>query len=1445
MAKFLGLDLGTNSIGWAIRINDGFEREVYFDKFFTDRFKSQKQIQNEEEIDKDNEIVDNGVIIFKKGVGDGKSGEFSLAAERRNNRSKRRLYNAKRYRKWELLKVLIENEMCPLTKDELKLWSVGYWEKYEDKWKNKGRTYPINNEDFQNWLAFDPTIFGDKGTSTNGKVIRKNPYDLRCELIKQEENNEYIKKLKIGRALYHLVQRRGFKSSRKSGKSTFATNEDIEQLKKKNSNFQISFLAKERLDNGERFRASGVIQRKYFEDEFFAICDKQNLSSSLIENLYKAIYFVRPLRSQKGLVGNCTLEKGRPRIPISHPRFEEFRALQFINNIKWKENDSKEFVEIPIALKKRIFEDMFFRKLVGGKNKGKISGESYFNFEDIIKNYSENGTYEFNYKNLPNVSTCPTIAALMNVFNEEWENKFIQDENNYGINWAGLQIRYNTKDYKNLGRRLKRKIIKGKTTYVATELKKEKTIKVDEIWHLLFDYIQTKDKIEDLEKFCKDVLEFDEDKTRAFCSIDIPQGYGSLSYKAINKILPFLQSGFIYSEAVLFANLKKVLGSEFENKKEDAKTIIAKTIKKTGLIKERYNIVNGLIQSYFAEAETNHAKGADEKIIETAKKETIDRLKKYYGENEWNKKPESEKELIQKEVFNLYIRFLNGEQTKEEKASAKDNYVPEIDYYKLPRLDEAIKHNLKNSFNIAESNLKALYHPSDIEMYPVSRTELKDTNTKILESPQPPSKGWKNPMAMRTLHELRHLINYLLKIGKIDKETKIVIEMARELNDANKRWAIQTYQRYREDENKEFAKAIVGVVKQKYPNLNENDIENINKVRLWWEQVENNEEVYRQIKSLKEDIEKYRLWKEQDCICTYTGKPINITNLFDGTQTQIMHTFPLSASFDSSLANLTVGDAYYNNEIQSNKIPTQLPNYSKDVIINGKTYTAIEPRIEKWKEKVIHFKNLIEENKKRTKKTQDPGTKKNLIQNRHLLQFDYDYWKKKVETFTLTEIPLQWKNSQLIDTQIISKYARAYLKTVFEKVDVQKGTNTDKFKKIYQIKGDEQKDRSKHSHHAQDAAILTLIPNSAKREAILESYYKAEEEKRKFHTKPYESFNSSHILDIEKNVIINHISHDKTLTETIKNIRKRGERTGKKAQGNSIRGQLHKETFFGAIKVLERNEQGFPIKENGKYKILKNKIGEDEIWIVSKKPIKDIKIDKDIIVDDLLKKHIQKQLDNGISLESVTDFNNKPIRHIRIRVKAGVGFLSKDKAMPIKTQTYSSRHTHKNEYLVQNEENYLFLLYEGLNDKNKTIRHYRILNLFDIAQLKIKDINTIKNEPEFKTIKKGKFELSLKVILKAGDKVIFYKESRDEITLENIKYRLYRLYKFNELGENTAYLYLQNHIEARPDNELDKGEKAFDPNKYQPRLEFTADKMNCLFENVDFKIMPDGRIQFE
>ena len=108
MSKTLGIDLGTNSIGMTLRNDDFFEWY--------------------------------GVYTFRKGVGDGKSGEFSLAAERTKNRASRRLYNSRRYRKWETLKVLIENGFCPLSIEEL-----NKWKNYK---KGIGRIFPVNDLDF-------------------------------------------------------------------------------------------------------------------------------------------------------------------------------------------------------------------------------------------------------------------------------------------------------------------------------------------------------------------------------------------------------------------------------------------------------------------------------------------------------------------------------------------------------------------------------------------------------------------------------------------------------------------------------------------------------------------------------------------------------------------------------------------------------------------------------------------------------------------------------------------------------------------------------------------------------------------------------------------------------------------------------------------------------------------------------------------------------------------------------------------------------------------------------------------------------------------------------------------------------------------------------------------------------------------------------------------------
>lgn len=193
-----------------------------------------------------------------------------------------------------------------------------------------------------------------------------------------------------------------------------------------------------------------------------------------------------------------------------------------------------------------------------------------------------------------------------------------------------------------------------------------------------------------------------------------------------------------------------------------------------------------------------------------------------------------------------------------------------------------------------------------------------------------------------------------------------------------------------------------------------------------------------------------------------------------------------------------------------------------------------------------------------------------------------------------------------------------------------------------------------------------------------------------------------------------------------------------------------------------------------------------------------------------------------------------------MRVKAGVGYLSKEKAIEIKKTVYPSKYEHKKEVLTQNEENYLFLLYEGIDENGKIIRSYRILSLFDIAKLGIKSYKQIRNESAFQVINKKNIKLPLKIILKAGDRVILLKENRDELTDKNIKERMFKLFKFNEKGP-TPYLYFQNIIEARPDKELAE-QIEFNPPQYQPRLSLIIDKLKCLFEGIDFEVNPDGTV---
>lgn len=1452
MSKILGLDLGTNSIGIAIRNTDnGKNLEEQLERFAVTRFKS--------------------------GVGNGQSGEFSYAAERTSHRSPRHLYQARKYRIWATLKILIEYGYCPLSKDDLEKWS-----KY-DKAKGLKRQYPVNAEKFEQWVRLD--FDGD------GDIKYSSPFQLRAELMeKQFDFSNETDRFKLGRALYHIAQRRGFRSSKgetikeqeQAENDTNLENEidlstELKKSEEKKSGKLVSYMKEHNLPtigcafhhlekSGIRVRNSEYqAVRSQYKDEIAAIFSFQN-GLNIDSDFYKriisekknegTIFYKRPLRSQKGLVGKCTLEPKKARCPISHPEFEKFRAWCFINNIQYRKNPDDDWQNLTMEQKQKLYQDKFLRT------------KSHFKFQEIrewiekeIKDDTRAYILEYtqkkemrtiNYKDNTNVSGCPITGRLRNLFGENWEQWTLQTSNERANHKTG-EIHTITYD-------------------------------IHDVWHVCFSF----DDPEFVEEFARNELNFDVQQTKQLVSVwgAIAQGYAMLSLKAIRNINRFLLKGLIYTDAVLLAKLPEIFGDKWSENENDVVAQIDDIIAQNRKEKQIYNIANTLISNYksidyddelqynekFAEHDYQYKLQPSD--YDDVKKVTIEAI----GEKTWANKTEAEQNDILSKVAALYQQFF---------------FSQERDYFYLPKLADALAKYLSKRFAfLSEKSLSKIYHPSMIAYYaPAKEQRIEDGRyIKLLGSPV--IGALKNPMAMRVLHTLRRQINYMLKNGFIDEDTRIVVETARELNDANWRWAIKAYQEEREKENKEFEK----IIKVYYP---QRDLaaDDIDKARLLAEQYDipeqgeipndtqkSKKEKIEKVNPYKKDIAKYRLWLEQGCRCIYTGKLINITALFDDNQVDFEHTIPRSISFDNSLANLTVCDAHFNRTVKKNQIPTQLQNYDE-----------ILGRIQPWIHKVETLNNNIEYWEAQSKRAQDKNRKDYCIRQRHLWELERGYWQKKVNAFTTKEVTSGFRNSQLNDTRIITKYAYHYLKTVFNKVEVQNGQYTADFRKMLGIQSiDEKKNRDKHSHHAIDAAVLTMIPVAAKRDRMLELFYQIGEEKKVHNdvTAKTEELhkeiascklgkNVSTVTEIiEQNVLVNLVGKDQTLTPAKRKARSRGkeifvtnskgEKVNKWITGDCIRGKLHKESFFGAIKIAKTDEQGFLIKENGMFVYEKDANGNDIISMVKHVPINSFKNEQDLnkIIDPFVKKSIlqvlAKRKQEGKSFEAAIsepiwlldkDCNEIkqdkkgrklcPIRHVRCRVAAGRGFFTKDKAIEVKEQTYKSNKDYKNYYYAQNDGNYLCLLYERLH-KGKIERQFRLINYFEAVQLKIKNTNDLWQEPYFKTLRNGNKQYNLSAIIKVDTKVLMWDNKPDELLelpQEELCKRLFVVYKFNLKGANC--IYLKNHIEARSDEEIkEKEDTIFDKNKYQAKIIMTANNFNCLIEGRDFEITPMGEIKF-
>lgn len=183
------------------------------------------------------------------------------------------------------------------------------------------------------------------------------PYALRTLAL-----DEYIEPHAIGRAIYHLSQRRGFLSNRKAGtreKEDGAVKEGISELAKRidesKSRTLGEYLYRFASKTDVKLRARWTARAMYLT-EFDSIWKAQAvqhpglLTDHLYRRLRNAIFHQRPLRSQRDLIGACELEDGgeyadiktgelrrvsmRRRAPECFLVSQRFRVVQTINNLE-------------------------------------------------------------------------------------------------------------------------------------------------------------------------------------------------------------------------------------------------------------------------------------------------------------------------------------------------------------------------------------------------------------------------------------------------------------------------------------------------------------------------------------------------------------------------------------------------------------------------------------------------------------------------------------------------------------------------------------------------------------------------------------------------------------------------------------------------------------------------------------------------------------------------------------------------------------------------------------------------------------------------------------------------------------------------------------------------------------------------------------------------------
>ncbi len=409
-----------------------------------------------------------------------------------------------------------------------------------------------------------------------------------------------------------------------------------------------------------------------------------------------------------------------------------------------------------------------------------------------------------------------------------------------------------------------------------------------------------------------------------------------------------------------------------------------------------------------------------------------------------------------------------------------------------------LKETLQKEFSVSNKALEKLYHHSTS----ISKSELLN-KLPVNSEADKEIQSIKNPVVITALFELRKLVNEIIETyGSLDE---IKVELARDLKTSkSNRNQVRRNQKRLEKENDR--------IKQRLEEYNK--------------------------RPTHTNILKYKLWEECAGKCPYTGKIIQIEQLFGG-EVQIEHIHPWSRSLNDSFANKTLCFAD-ENRAKGNLTPFEY--YSKQ---GTQKWDAIKLQA------LSCFKNK-------------PNYPNSYSKFKHFIQ------QKHNDDFV---------NRQLNDTRYISKEAKNYLSKICRNIQVAPGQLTANLRHHWGLNSilnsDNSKTRDDHRHHAIDALVMACTNQSHLQELTKRNRYNKNYDLKDF-SMPWNYFYQDAEKEVHK-ILVSHKKQKQLLTVRTHKTKKNG--ITHTNTGIAARGQLHKETVYGKRMAPNSSNEAFHIRK--------------------------------------------------------------------------------------------------------------------------------------------------------------------------------------------------------------------------------------------------------------------------